>query len=481
MHEATLEDNRSQRPQSRQGYNTAASLRQPLPQAPTGPAPNRAMSSTKLLGKVQLRVSLAGMEAPTLTPSISVHQYTLLPDHRPPLRRDKPVRISLPEAAPRYIFPAVERSFIFIPRAMRPNHQGFGSRSNRGRQGLGSVGGYSRRTSIYGGASVYGGSVYSPSVAMSRRSSLVHEVSRDIISNMGSSMSRPPMAVDAGKPVVRLPPPMTQTQSAQYPVDMQRYAESAAPQYAQPQPYHMPQNPTFRENRLIHVPMQHPRPQKAVSVDVIESPAALQYHAPQTNQQPFGHQLPPQMNGHGYGEYAMNAHSRQTSHQGSVGTPLSQISERAVYAHPFQPTPYQQQQQQQQQMQEYYPQAFQMPYYYPQQYPATMASPAPAFAAQIPQQAYYPGQVPVTAAAEPPAQGVVMQEVNGETFYYDARQITPAVASFPYQQSPQVYTQAQQYPMQQQLGVVQGQDMMGSSPDGYYYPQAAPGGVYYPQ
>src|SRR5277367_63670 len=203
MHEAVLEpETADKRPTN--AYNTSNGSSRALSQAPRGPPPNRSLSTTRLIGNVQIRVFLYPMKEPIKLPATAVKQYTCLPDHRPPLRRDKPVRISLPDHPPRYIFPAVERSFIFIPRAMRPNQQGFGSR-NRGRPGLGSISGYSRRTSIYGG-SVYG-SAYSPSVAMSRRSSLVYEVPRDIvISPTGSTMSRPPIHVDTSRPVVRLPP-----------------------------------------------------------------------------------------------------------------------------------------------------------------------------------------------------------------------------------------------------------------------------------
>jgi hypothetical protein len=102
--------------------------------APKTAPPNRALSTTKLIGNVQIRVLFSTMDKPLVFPAIPVKQYTRLPDHRPPLRRDKPVRISLPDHPPRYIFPAVDRSFIFIPRAMRPNQQGFGGRG-RGRPG----------------------------------------------------------------------------------------------------------------------------------------------------------------------------------------------------------------------------------------------------------------------------------------------------------------------------------------------------------
>ncbi|KFY16552.1 hypothetical protein V492_01252 [Pseudogymnoascus sp. VKM F-4246] len=488
MHEAVVKDNRPPRNPS-QAYNNMSASRQSLPQAPRGPAPNRSLSTTKLIGNVQVRVLLPGMEKALSLPAIALHQYTRLPDHRPPLRRDKPVRISLPDTPPRYIFPAVERSFIFIPRAMRPNQQGFGSRSNRGRQGLGSVGGFSRRTSVYGG-SVYG-SQYTPSVAMSRRSSVAHEIPRDgIISPMGSTMSRPPVPLDSTRPVVRLPPSVAQSQ-APIVSEMQPVQEPGAFPPAVSQPYPPPQKPTFRENRPNSVPMQHPRPQKAVSVDNIESPAAMQFQPPQQYQQLFQHQVPPQANGHAYGQdgHQMYPHSRNASYQGSTGTPLSQIPERAIHAQPFQPNTYQQQQQ------GFYPPQYQvMPqqqgYYYPQQYNPGMSAQAPNFAPSAAQQQHAYGQADTSQQQGQQQPNLVAQEVNGMVYYYDAAQIPAAAATvagagaYPSYASPPAVAYP---PAVQQIGGVSMQHgMMTPSPDGFYYPQQAgqqqqQGVVYYPQ
>ncbi|KFY29764.1 hypothetical protein V493_02246 [Pseudogymnoascus sp. VKM F-4281 (FW-2241)] len=472
MHEAVVKDNRPPRNPS-QAYNNMNASRQSLPQAPRGPAPNRSLSTTKLIGNVQVRVLLPGMEKALSLPAIALHQYTRLPDHRPPLRRDKPVRISLPDTPPRYIYPAVERSFIFIPRAMRPNQQGFGSRSNRGRQGLGSVGGFSRRTSVYGG-SVYG-SVYTPSVAMSRRSSMAHEIPRDgIISPMGSTMSRPPVPLDSARPVVRLPPSVAQAQ-APIATEIQQVQEPGIMLPAVSQPYPLPQKPTYRENRPNSVPMQHPRPQKAVSVDNIESPAAMQFNPPQQYQQLFQHQVPTQANGQAYGQEAhIHPHSRNASYQGSTGTPLSQIPERAIHAQPFQPNAYQQQQ-------GFYPPQYQvMPqqqgYYYPQQYNAGMSAQAPNFAPSTGQQPSYGQVAPTDTSQQGQQPNLVAQEVNGMVYYYDAAQIpAAAAAAFPSYASPPAY------PVQQISGVSMQHGMMTPSPDAFYYPQPPQAVVYYPQ
>lgn len=482
MHETVLED-RNRGP--RQPMGQAPQFLGPVPQAPRGQAPNRSLSSTKHIGNVQIRLFFDNMKEPIKFPPIAVNQYTRLPDHRPPLRRDKPVRISLPDHPPKYIFPAQERSFIFIPRAMRPNQQGFGSRS-RARPGLGSVGGYSRRTSIYGG-SMYG-STYTPSVAMSRRSSLAYEVPRDHIISPAGSMSRPLMPNDASRPIVRLPPsnqqnPSTSTQASvngdQTGADMQ---QPSVEDMSRPQSYPLPQKPAFRENRTNAIPMHQPRPQKAVSVADIESPATLSFNPPQQHQQPFHQQVPAQVNGNGYPhDTHLNPHSRNPSYpsQTSSGTPLSQIPERAIHAQPFQPNPYQQ-------SQGYYPQQYpmlppQQGYYYPPPFNAGMGPQAPAFV-PAPQQQQQ-SQPPIDQAQPQEASGsqqngaggLVAQEVNGMVYYFDPTQI-PAVATFP------AYQGGQPFPIQQVGGVVGMGGMMTPSPDGFYaYPQPGQSVVYYSQ
>jgi hypothetical protein len=220
--------------------------------------------------------------------------------------------------------------------------------------------------------------------------------------------------------------------------------------------------------------MHQPRPQKAVSVADIESPATISLSASQQYQQPFHQQVPLQVNGNGYShDSQMYLHSRHTSFpsQASTGTPLSQIPERAIHAMPFQPNLYQQPQQ------GYYPQQYQlMPpqqgYYYAQPYGAAMAPPAPPFVSAPPPQPSFipPSQQADTAPPQSNGQSnLVAQEVNGMVYYYDASQI-PAVATFP------AYPAPPPYPMQQ----VNMGGMMTPSPDGFYYPQAPQGVIYYP-
>ncbi|KAJ5124680.1 uncharacterized protein N7515_008505 [Penicillium bovifimosum] len=247
----------------------------PVPTAPRSSPPNRSFSSTTLVGNVPVVVSLPGMASPVHFPAVPKRLHTRLPQHRPPLRRDKPVRISLPGQPPRYIFPSVERSFIFIPRALRPNQV------SRGRGGRGG-GWYSGRRPSY-----YPNSSYTPSV-VSRRSSFGMPPSQDgWPSPAGSVYSRQAIPTDP-KPVVRLPLHLVQCRPAP-------------------------------------IPMHQPRPQKTVSVADIESPATFPFpfNPPQPQyEQPFHHQVPLPVHG--------------PPSQPSA-TPLSQIPERAIHAPPFQP------------------------------------------------------------------------------------------------------------------------------------------------
>lgn len=83
--------------------------------------------------------------------------------------------------------------------------------------------------------------------------------------------------------------------------------------------------------------MHQPRPQKAVSLSNIESPASLSIKAPQQQQeQPFHQQVPPHM---GAAEEVRSQQMGQGQASAPSGTPLSHIPEGAIYAQPFQPYP----------------------------------------------------------------------------------------------------------------------------------------------
>ncbi|KAK0388295.1 hypothetical protein NLU13_4540 [Sarocladium strictum] len=436
---------------------------------------NRTLSTEKQIANAPVRVMLPQMKGPIILPAMLLKQYTKLPDHRPPLRRDKPVRISLPDHNPRYIYPAADRSFIFIPRAMRPNQQRV---RGKPRSGFGSVGGYSRRTSVYGGS--YYGSMYSPSIALSRRSSVVHE--RDFMfSPTGSVISRAPAPAEPLRPVVRLPPSAQPNVPLGPAADLsgQPVAREAPGTSSQTQAYALPQRPAFQESQASHqIPMHQPRPQKNISVADLDPPQFSQ--GSQAFQGAFHQQVPVQMtNG-----LPKENHQRQLSYpsQHSTGTPLSQIPERAIHAAPFQPHTYAQPQppmQQQQQPpfyppQQGYPLHQQQPGYY---YPPGYAGPPNMPPAQAPGYAPPVQQHDASAANAQGASGgsLVAQEVNGMVYYYDASQLAPPVNPYSdYSASAQPY----------QPSVMGMGGMVTPSPDGYYYPQGGPppsGMMYYPQ
>ncbi|KGM91871.1 uncharacterized protein PADG_12012 [Paracoccidioides brasiliensis Pb18] len=451
----------------------------PVPTAPRSSPPNRSFSSSVLVGNVPVIVFLPGMKNPIPYAAVPKKQHTRLPQHRPPLRRDKPVRISVPGQPPRYIFPSTERSFIFIPRALRPNQQF----RQRGRGGF--YGGGGRRTSVYGG------SVYTPSVAMSRRSSFGRGTDA-ITSPVGSAISRVGgMPGEGRKPVVRLPPSIRPPLGSGFaPQPPAMVPQMTAPPL--PSQYPMPPPPEFRENRLPqNIPMHQPRPQKTVSVADIESPVSFQYNPPQQQQeQPFRQQVPHPVNG-GFipDNNAYAPHGRRASHASQPSaTPLSQIPERAIHAHPFQPYPYQ--------PQTYYTEAGYQPapMFYPTsnpEYPtyATTVRPGPppaTYAAQ-PQQMPFSVGPPLPHHPSPTHQhpapdqeqassATFAHEQNGTVYYYDTSQF--ANSAYPPQQN-QAYSAP---PPQQGVppgGVVGMGGMMTPPGTTYYYPQPQNGTVYY--
>ena len=390
--------------------------------------PNRSFSGSRQLGNVQIRILLGGMTEPIVIAAVPVNQHTRLPHHRPPLRRDKPVRISLPNMPIRYIFPATERSFIFIPRALRPNQQGFGRIRGRGSFN-GGYGGFgplsSRRTSVYAGSG------YSPSVAMSRRSSLAREMSADaIVSPAVSSFTRPSaMAVEGGKPVVRLPPGAEQAPMS----GQQLMAGTSAPTVDLPQTaaYPLPEKPSFREHRPDNLPMHHPKPERTLQVGDIESPATLHFNPPQPQQeQPFHQQVPFQAQLSMYqNDPNQYPHSRHPSHPSQGGTPLQNIPETAIHAQPFQPYPYQQ-------SQGFYQQQHPPPMYYypPQQQPGSATSAAaPPF---VPGQQYFYPQMPMAPPPQPQPDEAnrgqaVPYESGGMVYYYNPAELAQGAEATP--------------------------------------------------
>lgn len=445
-------------------------------QTGTAQPPTISFDSTTLLGTMQVQVFLPGMKDPKAVAAAPVRRYVRLPNHRPPLRRDKPVRVSLPDHPQHYIFPKVERSFIFIPRQMRANQQGY----QRGYQrSIGGHGFTSRRTSMHG-------SMYSASVAPSRRSSLAG-VSRDrAFSPAGSFVGMPP-----SRPIVRLPYGSGPHSAASTPVGP--LSGYQTPTGMQVHTYPLPQPPQFQGTPTTT--MHQPRPQKAISVTGIESPAMLQQPPPES--QPFQNQLPTHMNeqpGFQHPQpppqpyFSPHQQYQYPVPQPQTGTPLSGIPEQAIHAASFQPPGYGQP--------AYYPQyPPQQNFYYSPPGPNGYPQMPPMYMMQPPPQGYMlPPPGPPMNPPQPPAEqsrpisssgedqgpqsGMVAHESNGMVFYVPASEA---------QSSEQHYQPAE--------GFVPSYAMPGLPPPtpapdssmGYYYPQMPHGGmqdvgngVYYP-
>ncbi|KXT15173.1 hypothetical protein AC579_3923 [Pseudocercospora musae] len=374
--------------------------------------PNKiSFSSTTHAGKVLIRVYLPGMKSPVPFSEVPWKHYTRLPDHRPPLRRDKPVRVSLPGHVQRYIFPSPERSFIFIPRQMRPNQHGFGP--NRYQRSIGGYGYSSRRTSMYGG------SMYAASVAASRRSSFASVARENAFSPVASFAGA---MQQQSRPVVRLPHGSQSHFSPAASTPLGPLSGHQTPTGMGMHSYPLPAQPQYQGTPTTTV--HQPKPQKAISVTGIESPAMLQQAVPPQESQPFANQLPAHINDQPsfqpIGTYFSPRSSFSYPHpQG--GTPLSGIPEQAVQAPSFQPP--------------------MMPY-----------APGPYYTPYSQQQNYYypsgPGVYPPMPMYAPPPQNYMMSP-SGQSMAPPQQQATP------HQQAPQsASSEAQQETSQSQSGMV---------------------------
>ena len=359
---------------------------------------------------MQIRFFIQGMSEPKDFSGVKRFSYTRLPFHRPPLRRDKPVRVSIPQMDIKYIFPSPERSFIFIPRALRPNQQGFGKIKGRGSFGANYIG-YgplsSRRSSIYGGSN------YSPNAGLSRRSSIARDftASATIPAAPQNLYKQPTNAPDTGRPVVRLPPP-SEPLPAQGP--------SATPSVVS-----MVSGPSDYRQGSAELPMHHPRPERSLQVSDIVAPAVAELNQPLPPQQPFHQQMPGPIPPQAFTNPQLRyPHSRHPSHpsQASAGTPLPQIPEAATHAQAFQPFGFPPQQ-------AFYPQQYPM-YFYPTD-PQQAVPPS-----YMPNQPYYypMAMAPqaATATAETGAQGgTIAQEADGMVFYSYPTESAAAADSIP--------------------------------------------------
>jgi len=139
---------------------------------------------------------------------------------------------------------------------------------------------------------------------------------------------------------------------------------------------------------IIHSPphnlsLQHPRPQKTISLGDIESPTI---RAPQQqSQQPFHQQMPPAVT------------------LGEAQQKMPHIPEGAVYAQPFQPYP-----------------AMQYPGYYGMHYPAqVMVTPNESMSYAVGTGGQVTGSQQISSPEQQQRQGPMVHESNGMVYYYD--------------------------------------------------------------
>ncbi|RPA78605.1 hypothetical protein BJ508DRAFT_309094 [Ascobolus immersus RN42] len=375
------------------------------------PKPN----GTQIRGTVQIIVKLPGMDNPITFSEVPLKTHQRLPPHRPPLRRDKPVRIAIPEHPIRYIYPTQQRSFVFIPRNMRPGfvppfqnkfagkpfapHNNFNNHGKMGTPPSGSTQ-QSRRSSFSKSKMQEGlesGDAHQEGTAVQPVADYPSGEYQYDVGDFEDGKS---------KPVVRLPTvtPQAATGPATAPSSeaggetVRTPSAKIAP--ANPNPYPTPPAQPLQEVRgTPTIPMHHPRPQKAVSISDVENPAI-----------PYAYAPPPMP--------VYQTHSRNASYQ-SNGAPNL---EAAVHAPPFQPG---------------YPMP--PPYFYPPQYMPAFIPPMgmdpnmmqPMFAPPPPPP-YMPGPVPVsTSQAAAGASGVVAQESNGTVYFYDQSQYS-AISGYQY-------------------------------------------------
>jgi len=373
-------------------------------------------SKSTAIGTVTIKIALSNGKPSGKPLKMTVRQHTRLPDLRPPLRRDKPVRVFVPGQSARYVFPNPDRSFIFMPRSQYMKQPPAGPQARVVPQQTGG-----RRQSTFAT------STYATSSA-SRRSSILQDKS-DVTSQPSAQ-----------------PPTSNVAPSAPY---MDNALVS--PVFMQGQSHPPPAQPLRQEARRLSLPMHQPRPQKQVSLATIDSPSTMQ--APQSQEQaPFHQQVPPNVNGTSSSEPMTNRQQSLQGQQYPVVTPLSVIPEVAANAQSFHPgmaAP-----------QGYYPPQYpaQPMYYYPQSSGASHGQyHVPPYGADAPYYMPFFGQ----SQAEMPdmgdssAAGQYAHESNGMVYYYD-----PDVAA----------NEAQMYNFSQPTageGFYYGQDQMSNQ---MYYP-----------
>ncbi|KAF8420827.1 CASC3/Barentsz eIF4AIII binding-domain-containing protein [Tirmania nivea] len=334
------------------------------PQPPPRQEPIRKAAPINERPTIQIIVNLPGMKFPITFSEVPHRTHLRLPYHRPPLRRDKPVRISIPDQPIKYIYPHHNRSFVFIPRAMRPGGSGFIG---------GGISPAVRRGGLHRGPtrSIYAGSVATQSAAMSRRSSFQPDTTTQPASpaqaqafaeplppsspeDKESSITIEPHEPTQGlleNPVVKLSPSIEPLPKNL--IDLSNQIDNTpsspthkptAPVTVKPPSYPTPVPPIHDARGTPIIPMHQPKPQKTVSVADIETPASNMHYAinPYLPHHPHGYpdvnnEMATPTNGYPNNIYTHSRHPSYQSQPSTAGTPLSQLPDRAVHAQPFQP------------------------------------------------------------------------------------------------------------------------------------------------
>lgn len=223
------------------------------------------MSFSRHIGNVQVRICLPHMSEPKRA-SAKLHSHTLLPDYYPKLRRDKAIRIAVPDMSmlTAYAMPSTDRSYVYG--GPRPKQQG--ARSSVALEP------FSRRNSFYGDsrrATTRSGSESSsvgcpPTHAATTGFSKAGRQAHDVVGEAPSKKN-------------------TQNEKAR------------------PDPPQAPHVQHHCDTSIMH----QPSPQKGFAVDEIDAQAALSLQIPAGNhaQEPFENQLPR--------EYQLDCHSASSS------------------------------------------------------------------------------------------------------------------------------------------------------------------------
>lgn len=303
--------------------------------------------------------------------------------------------------------------------------------------------------------SIYGGSVASQSVAMSRRSSSQPGNITQPVSplQVQESFNHPPPETDehpvpadlqnptetvSEKPTIKLlqsaepsteKTAVTNTKNSHVvpPLPKNPVATSTNAITIKPSPsYSAPAPPIHDARGTPVIPMHQPRPQKTVSVADIETPVSSMHYSITNPCIPHPQTLPEYGTATPINPFSsaananMYTHSRHPSYQSqppSANTPLSQIPERAVHAQPFQPTTYPQQL---------------IPYgvhYYPSPQAPSHAHPPthPIYnSGYTASPLYVPSPLPngtptgyPNVPVPPPPQQTIAQESGGTVYFYD--------------------------------------------------------------